>query len=125
MGDASPVSRWLVESGFPHDADIDQDRNGDGVSLLMAYALNLDPHSNLAGSLPAPVLGEDGTLSISYYAASDGITYIVETSNDLVSWHNSDIIISSPDANGHRTASIDSGGSSAYLRLKVTIADQP
>ena len=40
---ACPAAPWLVSHGLPYDTDLNQDLNGDGVTLLMAYALGLDP----------------------------------------------------------------------------------
>lgn len=59
----------MVGHGLPYDAPLDLDLNGDGVSLLMAYALGLDPHANLSGRRPAPVVNSD-FLTLSFYAAA-------------------------------------------------------
>ena len=77
-----PAASWLLAHGLWYDTDLQQDTDGDGVNLLMAYALDLDPRLNLRGSLPAPVLGPV-TLSLSFHGTSPGITYQVETSTDL------------------------------------------
>jgi hypothetical protein len=49
-----PAGLWLLEHDLAHDADLQQYLNSDGVPLLMAYALNLDPNLNLSSSLPQP-----------------------------------------------------------------------
>jgi len=46
------LGSWLLSKGLPADIDITLDANGDGVNLLMAYALNLDPDHDLSRSLP-------------------------------------------------------------------------
>ncbi len=56
---ACPAAPWLVAHGLPYDTDLNQDLNGDGVSVLMAYALDLDPHQQLGSRLPTPVLQGD------------------------------------------------------------------
>ena len=43
MGPATPVVSWLIEQALPYNANLLDDANGDGVSLLLAYALDLDP----------------------------------------------------------------------------------
>ena len=53
--------------------------------LLTAYGLDLNPHLDLAGSLPAVVPGP-GSMSMTFYAASPGITYTAQTSEDLQTW---------------------------------------
>ncbi|MCX6879585.1 MAG: leucine-rich repeat domain-containing protein [Verrucomicrobia bacterium] len=50
MGAPSPWPPWLLAHGFPYNANVLDDPNHDGVSLLMAYALALDPSLNLAGN---------------------------------------------------------------------------
>ena len=66
-----PAASWLLENNLPYDTDLHQDPDGDGVSHLMAYALNLDPRLNLSASLPAPVLHPD-RLSLTFHAATAG-----------------------------------------------------
>ncbi len=61
--------------------------NGDGVTLLMAYALNLNPNLNLRRQLPRPILTHDATLRINFFAAAAGISYTVQTSTDLKKYH--------------------------------------
>ena len=84
----------------------------------MAYALNLNPNLNLQGSLPLPILGED-TLSISYYAASKGITYTVQTTTDLRVWTTEGVTPSGIDVEGQRTATVSLGDEGRFMRLVV------
>jgi hypothetical protein len=117
-GATKGVALWLVGYGLDPDLDLNQEANGDGVTLLMAYALNLNPTLNLKGSLPMPILGDD-TLSISFYGASPGITYTVETSTDLQNWTTVGVELSEPDMAGNRTASVDLDSARHFLRLIV------
>ncbi len=82
----------------------------------MAYALNLNPNLNLAGSLPAPVL-DGATLSMSFHAASPGIIYSVETSIDLNTWVTEGVTMSGDD--NPRTASVAMDWPQRFLRLVV------
>ena len=111
-----PAASWLLGHGYPHTTNLDQDTTGDGVSLLMAYALNLNPNLNLAGSLPAPVL-DGATLSMSFHAASPGIIYSVETSIDLNTWVTEGVTMSGDD--NPRTASVAMDWPQRFLRLVV------
>jgi hypothetical protein len=115
---ACPAAAWLVAHDLSYDTDLHQDLNGDGVSLLMAYALDLDPNQNLQRSLPVPVLGDD-TLSISFHAPSDGVTYTVQTSTDLKSWTTDGVTLPELDPVGQRTAWIDTEGAQRFMRLLV------
>ncbi len=65
-----------------------------------------------------PILGDD-TLSISFYGASPGITYTVETITDLQNWTTVGVELSEPDMAGNRTASVDLDSARHFLRLIV------
>jgi hypothetical protein len=119
MGPESPVKLWLIKNSYSHDTNTALDMNGDSVSLLMAYALNLDPRSNLSSSMPLPQLDE-ALLSITYYAASEGITYQVQTTDNLSSWTTSGVSISQPDTAGFRTASVPATDTARFIRLVVS-----
>lgn len=112
------AAAWLAGLGLPVTTDLRDDADGDGVSLLMAYALNLDPRGNLRGRLPVPVVSGE-SISISFYGATPGVTYRVETSSDLTSWTPEGVTLSAPDAAGQRTGSVPLDGGSRFLRLKV------
>jgi hypothetical protein len=114
----SPADQWLEDHGLPAGTPLDQDLNGDGVDLLMAWALNLDPHENLAGSLPEAVLSPS-ELSMSFYGANPHIRYSVQTSLDAKTWTPQGVTLSEPDANGFRTASVPRDAPRRFLRLLV------
>jgi hypothetical protein len=113
-----PAASWLLAHGLWYDTDLHADPDGDGVGLLMAYALNLDPRLNLQSSLPAPVLSAD-TLSLSFHATSPGITYKVETSTDLQHWTSQGVTQSAPGQDRRSTASVPRDSASRFLRLVV------
>jgi hypothetical protein len=119
MLDEMPSSSgiWLLTHDLPHDTDLNQDLNGDGVDLLMAYALVLDPHNALAG-MPVPILGP-GTLSMTFHGAAQGVTYGAETSTDLQNWGSDGVTLSAPDPDGMRTATIDTTAPRRFMRLVV------
>ncbi len=115
---ACPAAPWLVAHGFAYDTDLDQDLNGDGVTLLMAYALNLDPNLNLQSSLPVPALSAE-MISLSFSGTAAGITYTAETSIDLRAWTSEGASLSDPDPDGQRTASIGRDAPGRFLRLVI------
>ena len=112
----SPVTVWLISKGIPYNANIQSAPNRDGVSLLMAYALNLDPTWNQSALLPKPVF-TGNQMSLTFYAGSTGVTYSVEASADLKSW--SAITLSGSDSNGKVTASVPISGQNRFMRLKI------
>jgi hypothetical protein len=119
MGAKTPLLSWLIDRRLPYDVNLDDDSNGDGVSLLMAYALNLDPGKNLAGSLPKPHFSA-GQMSLSFYAGSAGIAYTVHSSSDMQTWNANGVIISGPDENQFRSATLEMAGPRRFLRLAVS-----
>lgn len=114
----TPATAWLLSKGFPANSNLQSDSNGDGASLLMAYALNLDPNQNLCGSLPRPVFTAN-QMSMGFYAATAGVTYTVECSTDFTNWTTNGVTLSAPDAN-HLTATVNRSGSSCFMRLAVS-----
>lgn len=111
-----PAASWLLTHGLGYDSQLNEDPDGDGVNLLTAYALNLDPRLNLQGRLPAPALGED-SLSLSFHASSPGITYRVETSTNLAEWSTTGVTQSAPGADGRSTATVPRDEPHRFLRL--------
>jgi hypothetical protein len=120
MGAATPVVSWLIEQSLPYNTNLLKDANVDGVSLLMAYALDLDPRLNLSGSLPQPVTNATG-MSLTFHAGAAGVTYVVESSDDLQTWSAVDVTLFLPDADGHRTATVPLSSPHRYLRLVVSV----
>jgi hypothetical protein len=118
MGAFSQIKPWFLLYGLAYDTDPASDPNSDGVSFLVAYALNLDPLLNLAGSLPEAV-ATPNQLSLTFYGKSAGVTYTVETSTDLVSWTKNGISISGPGADGFYTATIPKTPPNGFLHLKI------
>ena len=120
LGAFSPFKPWLLEHGLAHDSDLEADTDADGVPLLLAYAFRLDPRKNVTGSLP-PLEINGNFLTLTYQIGVPGVTYRAEASTDLVNWSTEGVIVSGPDSEGKRVASIDrTAGASKYLRVAVT-----
>ena len=118
MGDSTPTANWLLTNGLLYNADLQSDPNGDGVNLLMAYALDLNPAQNLSASLPSPVIAGN-QMGLTFYAGSAGVTYTVQTSTDLTNWSASGVTVSAPDANNVRTATVPTTDPNRFMRLLV------
>ena len=118
LGTAHPIILWSLTHGHSDVKDLREDPNEDGVSLLMAYALNLDPNIDLRGSMPEPVL-DGGHLTMSFHAASPGITYVVETSADLQTWVSKGVTTSELGPDNRRTAVVERDSERRFLRLRV------
>ena len=118
IGNTSGEIAWLLDKGLPEDSDLDADPNGDGVNLLMAYALNLDPDENLSDRMPTPQVTAD-QMSLEFHGAAVGITYAVEASEDLQTWSSAGVALSGVDGSGMRKAVVDRSGPNCFLRLVV------
>jgi len=114
-----PVASWLLFKGLPSNAVLTSIPNGDGVPLLLAYALNLDPTQNQSRNIPKPFVS-GSNLSLTYYAASPDVTYTVQTTTDLQNWTTTGVTLSGPDSNGCYTASIPMTDPRCFMRLVVT-----
>ena len=114
------VVSWLAQYGYAPGVSTLSDADGDGVSLLLAYALGLNPNANLTGSVPAATLGGN-TLSLTFYGNRTDVNYTVQSSADLLTWTTKDVTLTTPDANGLRTASVpaDAADGRRFLRLVV------
>lgn len=115
-----PSGLWLFSHGMPLDTDLSQDLNGDGVSLLFVYALNLNPAQKLSGGLPVKVLDHDG-VSLSFYGKAPGIVYLPQTSKNLRDWTGEGVVMSKPGPDGTRTATVTQDGKQRFMRLLVEI----
>ncbi|MGJ8653112.1 MAG: leucine-rich repeat domain-containing protein [Opitutaceae bacterium] len=113
-----PAAPWLVTANVPHDTALDQDHNGDGVSLLMSYALNLNPNNHPVSELPQAELTVD-TLQMEFYGSTPGISYQVKASQDLTDWETIVVDLSEPDVEGLRTATIPLTANRGFLKLVV------
>jgi hypothetical protein len=117
--DTHPAATWLIRNSLSHNADLNSDHNGDGTSLLLSYALNLDP-SNPGPGMPGPEIDPNtGDLSLSYQSDQPGVSYRVETSSNLTDWTTDGVTISEPDELNRRTASTPTDGSKQYLRVVI------
>lgn len=107
---------WLLGHGFDATSPMDFDHNGDGVTLLASYALNLNPHDNPVAGMPrAQVAGN--RLELRFFAGRDDVNYRVESSPDMKTWSTSKVTLGALDSLLHRTGSIPLGGTERFLRL--------
>jgi len=115
----SPVVTWLTLNGFNTNTNLLSTPNNDGVSLLMDYALNLNPTKDQAPNLPKAVL-TGGNLNYTFYAGNTDVSYQVEASTDLKTWSSAGVTVSAPDGNGNCTATVPRSSAPVFLRLVVT-----
>lgn len=118
-GSMSPAAPWLLGYNLPIETDLTQDLNKDGVSLLVAYSLGLDPMLNLSQSLPKPVY-ENNYFSVKFPAHSQGIIYNVEVSENLKYWGHEGLNVIMHEELGEIEATISHSGKSKFLRINIS-----
>lgn len=114
----NPAAEWLTVNGLAPLTDAETDPNGDGVSLLMEYALDLSPTDDNSTSMPQLTIN-GGNAEISYFANAEGINYLVEKSTDLTNWSSTGVTLSALDSDSIQTASISTDEDAAFLKLTV------
>jgi hypothetical protein len=111
----------------------DADPDGDGLSNLMEYALDIDPHTS--GVMPASIVLNGANLEYTYIrstgARENGVTYQIEWSDTLAadSWSTEAVnqqITSTQGALEIVKASMPAGtGNKRFMRLRVEAAAVP
>ncbi|MEO6785913.1 MAG: fibronectin type III domain-containing protein, partial [Chthoniobacteraceae bacterium] len=109
--------QWKVNNGYSVTEPDTSDADGDGIPLILEYALGTNP--NVADQNALPV-GQalNGVMALSYRRYRSDVTYTVEASTDLVNWSGTGV---NQGSGPFPIAWISVGGNPAvYLRLKVT-----
>jgi hypothetical protein len=82
---------WLMANGFAGEQDMTEDINNDGVSLLAAFALGLDPEQNNSDQLPKLILNAPfQNVEMQFYGAANGVNYTIMESTDMDEWSPTD-----------------------------------
>jgi uncharacterized delta-60 repeat protein len=77
--------QWKLDLAIPLNTPDNADDDGDGVGLILEYALALDPSTVSVEGLPVgQVLG--GYVALSYRRLHPDLLYAVESSTDLINW---------------------------------------
>ena len=115
-----PAENWLLTKGLHLTQDMDATLAGSNHSVLLSYALNMNPYQTDLSLLPG--LGfSNGHLKLSYYAGRSDVTYQVEKSINLSNWDQTGLTISGLDAMLMQTAIVNDSDVKKFLRLKVTL----
>lgn len=115
----TPAQTWLVDQGLSPRKDLHSDDDQDGISLLTAYALGLDPENNPSANMPLPVLSESA-LGLSFQGSRPDVIYAAEASTDLIHWSPVGVTVGEPDNNGIREVNVPNNESKKFLRLLFT-----
>ena len=120
---------WAAQNGLDDDeASAASDADGDGVSLLLEYALGLDPLAADAGPAALPSLARDsgGSLTFRFRRPTSvaGLAYAVETAASLsAAWSPSSVepvVESTADDVETLAVTFPAPSSPFFARLRVT-----
>lgn len=118
-------NEWILQFDLPTGQDTyDADPNGDGVSNLLAFAMGLSPLQNASAFLPT-IQTNGNQLEMVYSVAKNiaGVSIVVESSTNLVTWTTDDIasnvLISETDTTETRKASCLLDGTAKFMRVRV------
>ena len=117
-----PVEEWLITKGFRISQDMSETLPGSEVSILISYALGMDPYETGPAKMPM-VEFTKGQLAMRFFAGRPDVDYKVEVSDDLSEWEETGVLVSEADASGVKTARVTGGASKSFLRLVFSLAD--
>jgi hypothetical protein len=130
--DGITLSSWLEQFGISDpEPDPNLDREGDGLSQFLEFALAGDPTRSLPGERPQAGMVEIGgsdylTITFRRQAAAVGVVYGVEFSNDLAEWNANGLLVSATPGGDEsvrevwRSATPIIPGAKMYARVRVS-----
>jgi hypothetical protein len=86
----SRFTQWKVNQGFARSLPEEDDGDRDGIPLSLEYALGLDPVVGSTDGMPVHQL-MNGAIALSYRKQRAEVQYVVESSQDMITWSSSDV----------------------------------
>mgnify|MGYP005844671507 CR=1 FL=1 len=112
---------WKVAYGISTEVSAQSDFDGDGISLLIEYALGLNPRTS--STLPSIEVGSDGATWTIENSRPD-VLCSIQTSKDLGAWETSTSEDSSYAARGPLVLNLRAGkDADRYFRVKAMLVD--
>ncbi len=110
----APIETWLIQNHLAHDTAVDTPSERTGVPFLISYASSIG-----AGDYVHPIpMPSENAVDYIFSGAREDITYLVELSKDLSTWTSTGVIISEPDSEGMRTASLNLNDGRCFVRFR-------
>lgn len=111
---------WKAALGIPASTPATSDADGDGVPLLVEYALDMDPGIASVIGLPVVRIAAD-RLELAYTKIRPEIQHVVEASSDLLIWNTDGVDQGGAGPTVTASVSLTGFGSRRFLRLRVTL----
>lgn len=122
IGSLEPVEEWLITKGLRISQDMSEIPPGSSVSILMSYALGMDPYEADSKKMPS-VEFKEGQLAARFFAGRPDVDYKVEVSDNLSEWEETGVLVSEADASDVKTARVTAGESKRFLRLTFSLRE--
>jgi len=113
----TPFVGWLIGHGLDSNLPPEADSGVDGLSLLAAYALNLDPHATISPALEHQLTGN--ALEIAYFSMAPWVRYEPRASVNLRDWTTNGVTVAGPDPEGMSSAGISLLPGAGFLKLRA------
>ena len=115
-----PVEEWLITKGFRTSQDMSETLPGSEASILISYALGMDPYETGPAKMPL-VEFTKGQLAMRFFAGRPDVDYKVEVSDDLSEWEETGVLVSEADASGGKNCPRDWRGEQEFLEVGLFI----
>jgi len=119
-GESADFLQWHKENEVTYGTGLETDLGG--VSLLVAYALDIDLSRPVPDQLPA-IQMQGEAVSLEYFAGRPDIDYVFESSVNLNKWERPENLTSSTDDRLLKTASVPRLPRKQFLRIAVKKAE--
>ena len=110
----SAATFWLIDQNLHHESELVNDPLNTGLPLLAYYALDL-PLGQYRS--PEPIVISDQAAYV-FFGGREDVTYFVEISKDLVNWTSDGVVMTDPDVEGYRTASLNLIDGRCFVRFR-------
>lgn len=119
----SEYEAWKAQNRFDILTPDSDDSDGDGLPLMLEYALVLSPRRDSLEQIPR-VTHAEGKLRLRYYAGRSDLNYSVQTSTDMVNWTTAGVTQMAEILGLYITAEVEAPAGSEQRFLRLIVSDK-
>ena len=112
---------WKVSNSIPANLPPDSDTDGDGIPLLLEYALGLSPTSSSLSNVQTNANADETLFNLTYPRLRSDLFYEVQGSENLRDWSIANILSSPAQLGETGLAQVPLDTPLQFLRLKVSL----